>query len=183
MESRASQTGELSPYDTLVKKYAKQYGFDWRLMVAQMYQESRFDPEARSWAGALGLMQVLPKTARGFGFDNLHSPEEGIHAGIKYLAWVRDRFEPELSVKDRMWFALAAYNVGQGHVFDARRVARQQGLNPNRWFGNVEKAIRLLSKKQYARQARHGYCRCSEPEKYVREITQRYEAYVQATEP
>jgi len=178
VEARASQSGELSPYDDLVEKYAKQYGFDWRMIVAQMYQESRFDPDAQSWAGAVGLMQVLPRTARSLGFDDLHAPEIGIHAGVKYLNWVRDRFEPELSVKDRMWFALAAYNVGQGHVLDARRVARQEGLNPDRWFGHVEKAIGLLSKRTYARKARHGYCRCSEPVKYVREIKQRYEAYL-----
>ena len=182
VEHRTSRTGELSPYDALVKPYAKQYGFDWRLIVAQMYQESRFKPDARSWAGAVGLMQVLPRTAKSLGFQDIRSPEKGIHAGVKYLDWVRDRFEPELSVKDRMWFTLAAYNVGQGHVIDARRVARQQGLNPNRWFGNVEQAIRLLSKRKYARKARHGYCRCSEPVKYVQEIKRRYEAYLQVTE-
>ncbi|MDR4502020.1 MAG: transporter substrate-binding domain-containing protein [Nitrospirales bacterium] len=181
VEHRASRTGELSPYDEIVKPYAKQYEFDWRMIVAQMYQESRFNPDARSWAGAVGLMQVLPQTAKSLGFPDIRSPKEGIHAGVKYLNWVRDRFEPELSVKDRMWFTLAAYNVGHGHVLDARRVARQEGLNPNRWFGNVEHAIRLLSKRKYARKARHGYCRCSEPVKYVREIKQRYEAYVQVT--
>ncbi|WP_447969831.1 transporter substrate-binding domain-containing protein [Nitrospira sp. M1] len=183
VEHRASRSGELSPYDELVKQYAEQYGFDWRLIVAQMYQESRFNPDARSWAGAVGLMQVLPRTAKGLGFQDICSPKKGIHAGVKYLNWVRNRFEPELSVKDRMWFTLAAYNVGQGHVLDARRVARQQGLNPNRWFGNVERAIPLLSKRKFSRKARHGYCRCSEPVKYVREIKQRYEAYVQATGP
>ncbi|GJL50213.1 MAG: hypothetical protein NPIRA01_14400 [Nitrospirales bacterium] len=182
VQLRVSQTGELSPYDALVEQYATQYGFDWRLIVAQMYQESRFDPDARSWAGAVGLMQVLPRTAKSLGFHDLGSPESGIHAGVKYLSWVRDRFEPELSVSDRMWFTLAAYNVGQGHVLDARRLARQQGRNPNRWFGHVEETIRLLSKRKYAKHARHGYCRCSEPVKYVREIKQRYEAYVQGTE-
>jgi len=182
VQLRVSQTGELSPYDALVEQYAKQYGFDWRLIVAQMYQESRFDPDARSWAGAVGLMQVLPRTAKSLGFSDLSSPENSIHAGVKYLTWVRDRFEPELSVSDRMWFALAAYNVGQGHVLDARRLARKQGRNPNRWFGHVEETIRLLAKRKYAKHARHGYCRCSEPVKYVREIKQRYESYVQATE-
>ena len=183
VEDRASRTGELSPYDALVKPYAEQYGFDWRLIVAQMYQESRFNPDARSWAGAVGLMQVLPRTAKGLGFNDIRSPKDGIHAGVKYLDWVRNRFEPELPVKDRMWFTLAAYNVGQGHVIDARRVARKEGLNPNRWFNNVERAIRLLSKRRYARKARHGYCRCSEPVKYVQDIKRRYEAYLQVTEP
>ena len=76
-----------------------------------------------------------------------------------------------------MWFSLASYNVGRGHVLDARRLARQQGLNPNRWFDNVEKAMLLLSRRQYARQAHHGYCRGSEPVNYLREIRSRYKAY------
>jgi len=178
---RTTHTGELSPYDTLVQRYAKQYGFDWRLVVSQMYQESRFDPQARSWAGAVGLMQVLPRTARSIGFQDVKPPEQGIHAGVKYLDWVRERFDPELPVKVRTWFALAAYNAGYGHVRDARRLARELGLNPDRWFGHVEKTIQLLAKRKYARQARHGYCRGSEPVKYVREIKHRYEAYQQAT--
>jgi len=147
--------------------------------VAQMYQESRFNPDARSWAGAVGLMQVLPRTAKSIGFHDVRTPDDGIHAGVKYLDWVRDRFDPELPVEDRMWFTLAAYNAGHGHVRDARRLARKLGLNPNRWFGNVEKAILLLSKRKYARQARHGYCRGAEPVKYVHEIKRRYEAYLQ----
>jgi len=179
---RTTHTGELSPYDTLVQRYAKQYGFDWRLVVSQMYQESRFNPQARSWAGAVGLMQVLPRTARSIGFQDVKPPEQGIHAGVKYLDWVRERFDPELPVKVRTWFALAAYNAGYGHVRDARRLARELGLNPDRWFGHVEKTIQLLAKRKYARQARHGYCRGSEPVKYVREIKHRYEAYQQATE-
>ena len=179
VEFRSSRTGELSPYDAIVKKYAEKYGFDWRLLVSQMFQESRFDPQAKSWAGAVGLMQVLPQTARSLGFIEIGTPEDGIHAGIKHLQWVRDRFELELPVEDRMWMTLAAYNAGHGHVIDARRLARKLGLNPNRWFGHVEKAMLLLSKRKYARKARHGYCRGSEPVKYVREIKRRYEAYRQ----
>ena len=177
VEFRSSRTGQLSPYDEVVKKYAVEFGFDWRLLVAQMYQESRFDPQARSWAGAVGLMQVLPRTARSLGFSAIRTPEDGIHAGVKHLQWVRERFESELPVEDRMWMTLAAYNAGHGHVIDARRLARKLGLNPNRWFEHVEKAILLLSKRKYARTARHGYCRGSEPVKYVREIKRRYEAY------
>ncbi len=181
VDTRTTQTGELSPYDDIVQRYAKQFGFDWRLIVSQMYQESRFNPNARSWAGAVGLMQVLPRTARSLGFKDLTTPEKGIHAGVEYLNWVRERFDAELPVAVRTWFTLAAYNAGQGHVRDARRLARKLGLNPDRWFGHVEKAIQLLAKKKYARQARHGYCRGLEPVKYVREIKHRYEAYQQAT--
>jgi membrane-bound lytic murein transglycosylase F len=181
---RASHGGELSPYDALVRRYAEQYGFDWRLIVAVMYQESRFDPEAQSFAGARGLMQILPRTAEQLGFEDelAHDPEAGIHAGIRYLAWVRDRFDDELPVRDRMWFTLAAYNAGFGHVNDARRIAAEEGLNPNRWFGNVERAMMLLSRPQYAQNARFGYCRCAEPVNYVREILNRYNAYLESTE-
>jgi membrane-bound lytic murein transglycosylase F len=173
--------GDLSPWDDLVRKHAKQYGFDWRLIVAQMFQESRFNPKAKSWAGARGLLQVMPRTARELGIKNLANPENGIQAGIKYLDWLRDRFEPELPVQDRMWFVLASFNAGAGHVKDARRLAKQQGWQSNRWFGHVEKAMLLLSKRKYARKARHGFVRGTEPVNYVREIRNRYEAYVRLT--
>jgi membrane-bound lytic murein transglycosylase F len=177
-EERVSvEGGVLSPYDALVREYAEQFGFDWRLIVAQMYQESRFDPDAESWAGAQGLMQVMPRTAREMGFEELTDPETGIHAGVKYMDWVRDRFEPELPVRDRTWFTLAAYNAGAGSVRDARRLARQKGWDPDRWFGNVERAMLLLSQRKYAAQARHGYVRGREPVNYVRNIRDRYEAY------
>jgi len=178
VEHRYERTRGLSPYDDLVRKYAGQYDFDWRLIVSQMYQESRFDPRARSFAGAQGLMQVLPRTAAELGFNDVEDPESGIHAGLTYMDWVRDRFEPDLPVTDRMWFTLAGYNAGPGHVRDARRLATQQGLNPNRWFDNVEKSMLLLSRRQYAQDAPHGYCRCREPVEYVRQIRERYNAYV-----
>lgn len=172
----------LSPYDELVKKYAKEYGLDWRLLVSQMYQESRFNPKAKSWMGALGLMQVMPRTANELGLDDLRNPETGLHAGIKYLSWLMRRFEPELAIADRTWFALAAYNAGIGHVRDARRLTRQLGLDANQWFGNVEKAMLLLAKKEYASKARHGYVRGYQPVNYVREIHDRYLAYINLTQ-
>jgi len=169
--------GRVSPWDDLVRTYADRYGFDWRLIVAQMHQESRFDPEAQSWMGAQGLMQVLPRTGREFGFENLTDPETGIHAGVRYLDWVRERFSASLAAGERTWFALAGYNAGHGHVRDARRLARELGLDPDRWFGNVEQAMLKLAEPEYARRARHGYVRGSEPVKYVRRIRQRYRAY------
>jgi membrane-bound lytic murein transglycosylase F len=179
---RAGRSGSLSPYDQHAKKYAEMYGFDWRLIVAQIYQESRFDPEAASWAGALGLLQVMPRTAREMGFENLKDPEEGLHAGVRYLDWLRERFEPELPVTDRMWFTLASYNAGAGHVRDARRLARQKGWDPNRWFDNVEQAMLLLSNRKYARKAAHGYVRGREPVRYVRQIRDRFGAYARLTD-
>ncbi len=178
LQSDAYNRTRLSPYDDLVRKYAKEYGFDWRLLVSQMYQESRFEPGAKSWMGAMGLMQVMPRTAMELGFEDLHQPETGVHAGVKYLHWLMRRFEPELPVADRTWFALASYNAGIGHVIDARRLARHLGMDPNQWFENVEKAMLLLSNKTYAKNARHGYVRGYEPVKYVREIRDRYQAYL-----
>ena len=178
---RVARSGALSPYDALVRKYADIYGFDWRLIVAQMYQESRFDPNAISWAGAVGLMQVMPRTAEEMDFEDLRDPEEGIHAGVKYLSWVRDRFPAQLPVSDRMWFALASYNAGVGHVRDARRLAIQKGWDGNRWFDNVERAMLLLSRPKYAVRAAHGYVRGREPVRYVRQIRDRFKAYVRLT--
>ena len=177
-EERSDKAGQLSPYDPIVKKYATMYEFDWRLVTSQMYQESRFDPSARSWVGAVGLMQVMPRTAREVGIDDVRKPEQGIHAGVKVLARYSAMFqEPEIKEPDRLRFALAAYNCGPGHVADGRRLAADLKLDPDQWFGHVEKAMPLLAKRRFARTARHGYCRCSEPVKYVREIQSRYESY------
>ena len=172
----------LSRWDEIVRREATPHGFDWPLIVAQMYQESRFNPKARSRAGALGLMQMLPRTAREFGVRDLFEPEQSIRAGIAYLSWLHSRFEPDLAVKDRIWFALAAYNAGYGHVKDARRLASEQGLDPNRWFDNVEEAMRLLSKRAYYRNTVYGYVRGREVTKYVREIRERYRSYLQAAD-
>ena len=169
--------GQISPYDSLARKFAREFDFDWRLLVAQMYQESHFDPEARSWVGAQGLMQVLPRTAAEFGFQELNDPETNIRAGVRYLAWVRERYPSDLGREQRMWFTLAGYNAGHGHVRDARRLARELGYDPNRWFRNVELAMLKLAEPEYSRRARHGYVRGTEPVRYVREIRQRFQAY------
>jgi membrane-bound lytic murein transglycosylase F len=173
-------SGRISPYDDLIQRYSSRYGMDWRLMSAQAYQESRFDPKAKSWVGALGLFQVMPGTGKSLGFLKLEDPEQGTHAGVMYMSRLIGQLEPELPFKHRLRFALAAYNAGLGHVLDARRLAREQGWNPDKWFGHVEKAMLLLEKPQYYRRARHGYCRGSEPVKYVSEIQTRYGQYVEA---
>lgn len=175
---RVDISGQLSPYDNLVKKYATQYTQDWRLTVAQMYQESRFDPNAVSWAGALGLMQVMPSTGLQLGFTDLKKPDQGIHAGAKYMYQLINRFDPEIPMNARVRFALASYNVGYGHVLDARRLATEKGWDPNRWFGHVEQAMRLLQKPEYYTRARYGYCRGGQPVHYVRNIQDYYDAYV-----
>ena len=170
--------GRISPYDDLVRKYADLYGFDWRLVTAQMYQESRFDPKARSHIGARGLMQLMPRTARSMGVKDIHDPAHSIRGGLKYLSWLRNRFEDDLPLSERLWFTLAAYNAGAGHVQDARRLAKRLGYDSNRWFGHTEKAMLLLAKKEYASKARYGYVNGREPVNYVREIKERFEAYI-----
>ncbi len=180
LASRPRHTGWISPYDDVVKRLSPRFGFDWRLVVAQMFQESRFDPKARSFAGARGLLQVMPRTARELGYQNLDDPETGIQAGLDYLAWVRERFDAGLPASERTWMSLAAYNVGPGHVRDARRIAVEQGLDPNRWFGNVEKALLLKQRPEIHRKTRFGYARAQEPVAYVRAIRDRYEAYLQS---
>jgi membrane-bound lytic murein transglycosylase F len=174
----AQGAGKISPYDDIARKYAKQFEFDWRLVLAQMYQESHFDPAAKSWVGALGLMQVMPRTAQDLKIANVVDPDQGVLAGVKLMHRYAKMFtSPEVKEKDRLRFALAAYNCGPGHVIDARKVAIELKLNPHKWFGNVEKAMLMLSKPEYAKKARHGFCRCEEPVKYVSEIQTRYDSY------
>ena len=170
--------GELSPYDDLVRKYADEYGFDWPLIVSLMYHESRFKKDAVSWAGARGLMQVLPVTAKRFGITDLEDPEKSIIAGMKMLDWLYDQFELELPVQERTWFTLASYNAGLGHVYDARELAKELNLDPNRWFDNVEVAMLRLSKPEYYSKATYGYVRGIEPVTYVRNIRKLYAAYI-----
>ena len=182
MDERVRGAGQLSPWDDLVRRYAEPQDFDWRLIVAQMYQESRFDPEARSSMGAAGLMQLMPRTAQQVGVKDLEDPADNIRGGVLYLDWVRQRLPEDLPVADRVWFTLAAYNAGLGHVMDARRLAAQKGWDPDRWFDNVENAMLLLSQRKYFSQARHGYVRGSEPVAYINNISALYKAYVQLTE-
>jgi membrane-bound lytic murein transglycosylase F len=174
-----SRSGRISPWDDAAKKYGQQYGVDWRLVLAQMYQESRFDPRAKSWVGAVGLLQLLPRTAKELGV-NAHDPEQNIAGGVRYLAALMGRLEPGLDVRQRARMALAAYNAGFEHLRDARRLARQKGLDDGRWFGQVEQAMLLLEKPQYYARARFGYCRGREPVAYVSSIQAKYEAYVAA---
>ena len=168
----------ISPFDPIVQQRASEFGYDWRLITAQMYQESRFNPKAKSYAGAQGLMQVLPRTAQQFGYQNLYDPMVGIEAGVVYFDWLRDRFPEDLPLEEQIYFMLAAYNAGHGHVRDARRLAAQLGKDPNQWFGHVEEAMLLLSKPKYYKRARFGYVRGIEPVNYVKNIRQRYLSYL-----
>ncbi len=180
---RYYKSGRISPYDDLAKKYAGIYGLDWRLIVAQMFQESGFNPRKRSWAGARGLMQVMPRTARELGLKDLYDPESSIKAGAYYMKKLLARFSPSISLNDRISLTLAAYHVGYNHVADARTLARKLGLNPDIWFNNVEKAMLLLQKRHYYRKTRYGYCNGRRTVNYVRAILDRYNAYLRPEVP
>jgi membrane-bound lytic murein transglycosylase MltF len=166
----------LSPFDSLVQRLSAQYGFDWKLITAQMFHESRFNPNARSPVGALGLMQVMPKTGRSLGFTNLAAPEEGAHAGIKYLSQMKQRWSELSDPKEITRFALASYNAGLGHVLDARALARERGRNPD-VFTDVAEMFLLLQDKAVYSKARHGYCRGKETVGYVRKVDETFARY------
>ncbi len=180
-QGRVFPDGKLSPYDDLVKELASKYKMDWRLLISQMYQESKFNPKAKSFAGAQGLMQVMPRTAKELGYSNLYEPVNGVSAGIVYMDWLEDRFPGELDFQERIFFTLAAYNAGTGHVRDARKLAKKLGYDQNKWFDNVEKAMLKLAKPKYYKNARFGYVRGSEPVQYVRKIHDRYLGYLQSS--
>lgn len=170
----------ISAYDHLLKKYSDEIGWDWQLLASVMYQESRFNPEARSPQGAFGLMQLMPDTGARFGIDTTSTAEEQIAAGVRYLAYL-DRLMTRVTPdeKERIKFILASYNVGPGHVFDAVRLAESAGKETTVWDNNVDSC--LLSKslpEVYTRpEVRNGYCRGSEAFAYVRSVMARYEMY------
>ncbi len=162
----------ISPFDDTFRELADDYGFDWRLVAAVAWQESRFDQSATNRSGATGVFQIKPQTAAEpyVGIPNVKGKKNArnnIHAGIKYLAWIKGRyFDPveEMDEKDRVRMMLAAYNAGPRHVLRARRKAAEMGLDPNRWFRNVELGMLALRKR--------------EPVRYVSQINQSYVAYL-----
>ena len=181
-ESYVLRSGKISAYDNLIKRYAQKVGYDWRLIASQIYQESRFRTTAKSWMGAVGLMQLLPGTAARFGIRNLTHPESNIKAGTAYLGFLDaywKKYIPDSA--ERVRFVLASYNAGLGHVADARRLADKYGRNPNLWQNNVDTFLLLKADRQYYLDpvVRYGYCRGSEPYQYVHEILDRYNAYKQ----
>lgn len=176
--AESGQTGTISAWDALFREHAARTGLDWRLVAAQCFQESRFDPLARSWAGALGLFQLMPTTALELGCNKREDPAQSVRAGTDYLARILSRLDSRIELKHRLRFALAAYNAGPTHVEDARRLAAERGLDPLKWFGHVEKAMLLLEQPRFYRRTKAGYCRGSEPVKYVSEIQSRYDGYV-----
>ena len=172
--------GSLSPYDKLIKKYAKELGWDWRLLASMIYQESRFNPNTVSWAGAQGLMQMMPATAERFNLTQPLNPEQNIKAGVGFLKWIEKQFdEGGMAEEEKIKFMLASYNAGLGHVFDARKLAKKYGKDDNIWTENTDTFIILKANPTYFHDpvVKHGYCRGREPYNYVRIIMERYEDY------
>lgn len=175
------KNNQISRYDALIKKYSESIGWDWRLLASQVYQESQFDPSAESWAGANGLMQVMPATAEDLGIDDTADPEQSLRGGAEYLRQMYEQFEDVVNTDNRIKFAMAAYNCGLGHVRDAQRLADVRGLDRHVWTDNVEIAIRDLSlPKHYSKPfVKYGYVRGSEPALYIEQIFERYDHYKQ----
>lgn len=178
-DARADMKGVISPYDSLMRKVASKKEFNWYMIAAQAYQESKFNPKAKSWVGALGLMQLMPLTAKEVGVSNREDPYQSLRGGARYMEKLLKRFDATIPYEDRYRFALASYNAGYGHVLDARRLASKMGYDNTKWFDNVEKAMLLLEKPAYAKKARYGYCRGSEPVTYVRNIQRLFTHYSQ----
>lgn len=172
--------GYISKYDNIFKKYAPRIGWDWRLMAAQAYVESRFRPNARSWAGARGLMQVMPSTARGYRtpVSKLSNPETCVDVATRLITDLDSylmKYVP--NDKERLKFVIAAYNVGIAHVYDAIALAKKYGYDPTVWSGNVEKALLMKMNPKYYNDpvVKYGYCRGTETVAYVKGITNFYE--------
>ena len=170
---------QISQFDDLIKKFNKVLGWDWRLLAAQIYQESRFDPKAKSWAGAKGLMQVMPATAKELGIEDVTDPIESLRGGTTYLNQIFERFSDVPDTINRTKFTLAAFNCGYGHVRDAQLLAEANNLNPMIWENNVEKMLLALRfPKNYNKDfIKYGYVRGYEPVTYVRQIYERYQHY------
>ena len=174
-----AETGRLSPFDDAFREYAKIPGWDWRLVASQAYQESRFNPRARSWAGAVGLMQIMPATARELRV-NPADPRQSIEGACRYLWKFDQRWEDVKPERERIKFILASYNVGLGHVEDARRLAEKHGDDPDSWDNVAYWLIRKSKRAVYNDPVvRHGFARGTEPVAYVDLILERYEHYRQ----
>lgn len=175
----SSETGRLSEYDDLLQSAANTLGWDWRLLAAQTFQESKFDPTARSWAGAMGLLQLMPGTAQEVGVRDPYDPGQNVAGGARYLQKLAEQWSGEIADPDeRLKFVLASYNTGRGHVQDAQRLAEKNGRDPHVWD---DVAFWLLKKSERAVYTdpvvQYGFSRGLEPVTYVAKILDRFENY------
>ena len=173
--------GKISHYDDLFRRYAKEIGWDWRLLASLAYTESNFNPNVVSWAGAKGLMQLMPATARAMGVPpgKEQDPEESIKAAVKYIAGMQRTFSKITDKEEQAKFILAAYNSGIGHVTDAMALAEKYGRNRYIWEHHVAHFMLLKSNKEYYQDpvCKNGYARGSDTYEFVHEILARAELY------
>lgn len=178
--------GAISPFDSLFKVYAPQIGWDWRLLSALAYQESRFNPNAVSRSGAFGLMQLMPETAIRFGCDSAPDPTCSIAAGAKYLKYLQGLWKKRVpNPAERDKFVLASYNIGQGHIIDAQNLAKELGMADTIWDGHVAEALLLKQQEKYYSMpcVKHGFCHAKEPYHFVGKILALYEHFKSETKP
>lgn len=170
---------KISPYDDIIKKEAERIDWDWRLLSSLIYQESRFNPIAESWSGAVGLMQMMPVTAKAHGLDDPTKPNENIKAGATYLQQIYNQFKDIENKEQRIKFTMASYNSGYGHILDAQRLADDYEKDRHIWDNNVELMMLELSKPEvyHKNEVKYGYARGVETYNYVKEIFQRYDNY------
>ncbi|MCD7976770.1 MAG: transglycosylase SLT domain-containing protein [Tannerellaceae bacterium] len=181
----AIRNGQISPYDAHFKKYARILDWDWQLIASLSYQESHFKTNLVSWAGAEGLMGIMPRTARALGVSpqELRDPETAIKTGVECLRRFRQAFDKIQDPQEKIKFTLASYNAGSGHIQDAQRLAQKYGKDPLVWENNVAEFVRLKSDPHYYNDpvCKHGYLRGSETYNYVQEILSRYQYYKRQT--
>ncbi|MBO6622301.1 MAG: transporter substrate-binding domain-containing protein [Balneola sp.] len=166
--------GGISPYDSLLQTVASEFDLDWVMLTSIAAQESKFDPNSESWAGAVGIMQVLPRFSE-IPLESLYDPEINIREGARILKEQMDHYS-YMDSTSQWQFALATYNAGPGHVADARRLAIDHNDDPNEWE-SVSKALLRLMQRKYYQHARYGFCRGIETVRYVNEITNRSNTY------
>lgn len=179
------KNGHISAFDAYFKKHAPKLGWDWQLLASIAYQESRFNPTVVSWAGAEGLMGIMPRTAKAFGVSphELREPDVAIQTAIRCLMEFRKGLKSINDPEEIIKFTLAAYNAGIGHIYDAQRLASKYGKDPYTWDNNVVEFIRLKSDPSYYNDSicKHGYLRGSETANYVAQVMKRYHYYKQRT--
>ncbi|MDR1120697.1 MAG: transporter substrate-binding domain-containing protein [Dysgonamonadaceae bacterium] len=178
---RLLANGQISPFDSIFKKYAPAINKDWRLLASIAFQESRFDTTRVSWVGASGLMGLMPLTAEAMGIDREErsNPEASIRAAVEYIRIAERSFRNIPDENERIKFILATYNAGIGHVFDAQALTVKYGKDAGIWDDNVEEYVRLKSFPAYYNDSicRHGYLRGSETTAYVRDVMLRWQFY------
>ncbi|WP_051680587.1 membrane-bound lytic murein transglycosylase MltF [Vibrio rhizosphaerae] len=165
----------LPQWTPLFQKYSGE--FDWRLIAALSYQESHWNPRAKSPTGVRGMMMLTLTTAKSVGITNRLSPEQSIRGGVRYLRRMVSRVPDSIPDHEKIWFALASYNMGYGHMMDARHLTKQQGGDPNAW-GDVKDRLPLLRKRRYFSQTRYGYARGDEALAYVENIRRYYQSMI-----